>query len=122
MPGWTSGLDENDRGSAGCLPPGRFRVAADAFFARPETSFCGWGRAVDAQARVAAAWGEIVQAPGRIVVVGHGGTGTLLMCRLVGLPISRAHDAPRQGCFRMWDRVAGRLAGRLRRRNTARCL
>ena len=115
-----AGLDENDRSSTGYLPPDRFQAAADAFFAEPEASFRGWERAVDAQARVAAAWDGIVQAqggqaPGRIVVVGHGGMGTLLMCRLAGLPISRAHDAPRQGCFWTWDQVAGRLAHGWRR-------
>lgn len=120
-----AGLDENDRSSTGYLPPERFQAAADAFFAEPEASFCGWERAVDAQARVAAAWDEIVQARGvqalgvqalgRIVVVGHGGTGTLLMCRLAGLAISRAHDAPRQGCFWTWDQAAGRLAHGWRR-------
>jgi broad specificity phosphatase PhoE len=103
------GLDENDRSSTGYLPPERFQAAADAFFAAPDRSYQGWERAVDAQARVAAAWDGIVEAPGRIVIVGHGGTGTLLMCRLAGLPISRAHDAPRQGCYWAWDPAAGQL-------------
>ena len=106
------GLDENDRSSTGYLPPARFQAAADAFFAAPDLSYQGWERAVDAQARVAAAWDGIVGTPGRIVIVGHGGTGTLLLCRLAGLPISRAHDAPRQGCHWAWDPAAGRLAYR----------
>lgn len=104
------GLDENDRRSTGYLPPAQFQAAADAFFAAPELSHQGWERAVDAQARVVAAWDGIVRTPGRTVIVGHGGTGTLLMCHLAGLPISRAHDAPRQGCYWAWDRAAGRLA------------
>ena len=49
------GLDENDRGTTGYLPPDRFQAAADAFFAQPAVSFQGWERAVDAQARVVAA-------------------------------------------------------------------
>ena len=64
---------------------------------------------MDAQARVAAAWAEVLAEDGDIAVVGHGGTGTLLMCHLAELPISRVHDAPGQGCFWMWDRKAGRL-------------
>ena len=109
-----AGLDENNRSSTGYLPPERFQAAADAFFAAPEQSHQGWERAVDAQARVAAAWDEIVQSPGQAVIVGHGGTGTLLMCRLAKLPINRAHDAPRQGCRWAWDRAAGRLGHRWR--------
>ena len=35
---------------------------ADAFFAKPEESVRGWERAVDAQARVAAAVDDILQA------------------------------------------------------------
>ncbi len=103
------GLDENDRSSTGYLPPDQFQAAADAFFAAPDLSYQGWERAVDAQARVAAAWDGIVGMPGRIVIVGHGGTGTLLMCHLAKLPISRAHDVPRQGCYWAWDLSAGQL-------------
>lgn len=103
------GLDENDRSATGYLPPDRFQAAADAFFAHPSASFQGWERAVDAQARTAAAWAEVLAEDGDIAVVGHGGTGTLLMCHLAGLPISRTHDAPGQGCFWVWDRKAGRL-------------
>ena len=98
------GLDEIDRSATGYLPPGRFQHAADQFFAWPEQPFAGWERAVDAQARILAAWREIVAAPGTsacgsTVLVGHGGTGTLLWCALAGQPIDRRHDAPRQGCF-----------------------
>ena len=107
-----AGLDENDRSSTGYLPPEAFQAAADAFFARPEESFQGWERAVDAQARVVAAWREIVAesrgaAGGEIVIVGHEGTGTLLLCALAGLGIDRRHDAPGQGCW--WGWQAGAL-------------
>jgi len=105
------GLDENDREATGYLPPDRFQAAADAFFAHPAASFQGWERAVYAQARVVAAWAEILEDRGDIALVGHGGTGTLLMCHLGKSPISRTHDAPGQGCFWVWDRGAGRLLG-----------
>ncbi len=103
------GLDENDRSSTGYLPPDAFQAAADRFFAEPGTSFRGWERAIDAQARVVAAWREIAATPGRIAIVGHGGTGTLLMCALAALPIDRRHDAPGQGCHWAFDRAAGTL-------------
>ena len=96
-------------GATGYLPPDRFQAAADAFFAQPAVSFQGWERAVDAQARVVAAWAEVLAGDGDIAVVGHGGTGTLLMCHLARLPISRVHDAPGQECFWTWDRETGRL-------------
>jgi broad specificity phosphatase PhoE len=94
------GLAEMDRSSTGYRPRAAFEALADAFFARPEESAEGWERAVDAQRRVVAAAREILagHAGGDLVLVGHGGTGTLLMCALAGLPIARAHDQPAAGC------------------------
>ncbi|MBM6579367.1 histidine phosphatase family protein [Microvirga sp. BT689] len=77
------GLHENDRSATGFLPPSDFDRMADAFFARPEESVQGWERAVDAQARVAAAVDEVLQdfSGEGIAVVAHGGVGTLLICK-----------------------------------------
>ncbi len=85
-----------------------------SFFAEPQAPFQGWERAVDAQARVWAAWQEVLQTPGEVVIVGHGGTGTLLMCQLAGLPISREYDAPGQGCVWVWDRARAVVVSRWR--------
>jgi broad specificity phosphatase PhoE len=106
-----AGLGENDRSATGFLPPPEFEAMADAFFGRPEESVRGWERAVDAQARIAAAFAEVLeQVPdGRIALVAHGGVGTLLKCRLAGLPISRSEDQPFQGCFWRWNIAAGRM-------------
>jgi broad specificity phosphatase PhoE len=99
------GLDENDRSATGYLPPTEFQHAADRFFAHPEQSFRGWERAIDAQRRVVGAWNDILDgATGTLLLVGHGGTGTLLMCALANLPIDRCHDSPRQGSAWKWDR------------------
>ena len=49
------GRGENDRSATGFLAPPDFEAAADRFFAEPETSFRGWERAIDAQARIVAA-------------------------------------------------------------------
>ncbi len=94
------GLAEMDRSSTGYRPHEDFERLANAFFARPGESVEGWERAVDAQARIVAAAREIVaaHAGGGLALVGHGGTGTLLMCALAGLPIARIHDQTQSGC------------------------
>lgn len=103
------GLDEIDRSSTGYLPHDEHDRAADALFAHPELSHRGWERAIDVQARAARAWAEIMEASpsGPVAVVGHGGAGTLLLCRLAAWPIARWHDAPRAGCFWVADRATG---------------
>ncbi len=98
-----AGLDENDRSATGYLPPEEFQAAADRFFAHPDLSFRGWERARDAQRRVVAAWSEITAMTQDAVLVGHGGTGTLLWCHLTGHTIDRRFDAPRQGCMWRWS-------------------
>jgi broad specificity phosphatase PhoE len=105
-------MGENDRSATGYLAPDAFEAAADAFFAHPETSFRGWERAVDAQARIVdaierALAGHDQNVP--IAFVGHGGVGTLLKCHLKGTPIRRDGDQPAGGgnlfAFRLADRA-----------------
>jgi broad specificity phosphatase PhoE len=102
---------ENDRSGTGFLPPPAFELAASQFFANPNVSFCGWERAVDAQARVARAVNDALAQPaqGDILIVGHGAVGTLLLCQLAGLPIDRRHDQIAGGgnvfAFRICDRA-----------------
>lgn len=95
------GMEENDRSATGYLPEAEFQQMADAFFARPTESVRGWERAVDAQARIVAAVEAALAAFGgagqRLLFVGHGGVGTLLLCHLAGYPISRVHDQPPVG-------------------------
>jgi broad specificity phosphatase PhoE len=90
------GLGENDRSSTGYLPKSDFEAMADAFFAHPEQSVAGWERAVDAQLRIVGAMREVLQAApaGDVAVVAHGGVGALLLCHLLGAPVSRAADQP----------------------------
>lgn len=92
-------LGENDRRATGYLPPPEFEAAATAFFAHPDQSYCGWERAVDAQARILSAVRQIVASHvGRdLALVSHGAVGTLLHCALTGHPIDRRHDQPFQG-------------------------
>lgn len=93
-------MHENDRSATGYLPPPEFAAVADAFFARPTESVRGWERAVDAQARIvreaaAALDGHPTDQP--LLLVGHGGVGTLLLCHFAGTPIDRAHDQRQPG-------------------------
>jgi broad specificity phosphatase PhoE len=93
-------MHENDRSATGFLPPAEFEQVADAFFAEPERSVRGWERAIDAQARILA---EFEAATARhpagesLLLVGHGGVGTLLYCALAGVPIDRRFDQPSAG-------------------------
>jgi broad specificity phosphatase PhoE len=105
-------MGENDRSATGFLPPEEFERAADQFFARPQESFKGWERAIDAQARI---WKAVSYMLDRhdpavpIVFVGHGGVGTLLKCRMTGAAIARSADQfPGGGnlfAFRLADRA-----------------
>lgn len=93
-------LGENDRTATGYLPPAEFEALADRFFAEPERSVRGWGRAVDEQARiVAAVEAAIAEAAGTggIAVVSHGAVGALLLAHLLGASISRRFDQPVTG-------------------------
>jgi len=109
-------LRENDRSSTGFVPPPRFEQLADAFFAEPDTSVEGWETSRDAQARVVNATSDLIAGSGGdIVVCGHGGVGTLLLCHLLGVPISRDHDqngsTAARGGGNHWavDRDSGRV-------------
>jgi broad specificity phosphatase PhoE len=97
-------LGENDRSATGYLPPEEFETVADAFFAHPDESVRGWERAIEAQARIVGETRVIVAERidgaarhGDILLVGHGGVGTLLYCHLAAVAISRAHDQPLAG-------------------------
>jgi broad specificity phosphatase PhoE len=93
-------LGENDRSATGYLPKAEFEAVADAFFANPLASVRGWETATNAQRRITAAVATVqaaVPACCNIVVVSHGGVGTLLLCRLKACPISRTEDQPGEG-------------------------
>jgi broad specificity phosphatase PhoE len=91
-------LGENARSATGYLPKAEFEAIVDQFFAYPEWSVRGWEPAADAQRRIVAAVDRVSDASigcgGDVVIVSHGGVGTLLLCRLRGGAISRAYDQP----------------------------
>ncbi|MEL7041886.1 MAG: histidine phosphatase family protein [Pseudomonadota bacterium] len=85
---------ENDRSATGFLKPSEFETIADQFFAKPYESVRGWEKAVDAQSRIIQETEQIFRdAPeGDILMVGHGGVGTLLLCYFSGHDIDRKYD------------------------------
>lgn len=102
---------EIDRTSTGFVPHERHEALSDLLFAHPDESAEGWERAIDAQARIVAALddlltGSAVPAGTRdadVIVVGHGGVGTLWCCALAGWPIDRRRDQPGQGHYATVD-------------------
>ncbi len=114
-------LHENDRSSTGFAPPERFEQLADAFFGNPHESIEGWETASDAQERVTRATADLLDDDiGDAVVVAHGAVGTLLLCRLLGVEISRSQDqvdgeaAPGGGNYWTFDRSTGTVLHRWR--------
>lgn len=94
-------MGEIDRSATGFLPPDEFEATADSFFASPDVSVRGWERAVDAQARIQAAFRRVLagHAGGDLALVGHGAVGTLLWLGLSHRPISRLADQPSPGHY-----------------------
>jgi len=92
-------MHENDRTATGYLPPEEFELVADQFFASPDQSVRGWERAVDAQSRIVAETLATLDDAheGDVLLVGHGGVGTLLMCHIADKPIARSRNLPAGG-------------------------
>jgi broad specificity phosphatase PhoE len=93
---------EIDRSATGYVPAAEHERLADACFGQPDVSAGGWERAIDAQRRIVAALGDLLDAAATgpdIAVVGHGGVGTLWYCHLTGVPIERRWDQPGQGHY-----------------------
>lgn len=107
-------LGEIDRSPTGWLPHDEHAAAARACFERPQESVRGWETGVHAQERVSAAVNDLLAAAAPedvVAVVGHGGVGTLLLCRLTERPISlseRPAGADGGSTF-VFDTVAGQL-------------
>jgi len=97
---------ENDRSATGYLKANEFERVADAFFADPTRSIRGWETAENAQSRIVREMRQVVKEheEGDILFIGHGGVGTLLLCHLAQLKISREHDQQSGGgCVFTYD-------------------
>ncbi len=89
------GFDDSGRPLVDFLPVAELDKVIDAFFANPGScARPGWQTAAEAQRRVVTALGGELAAKtdtGDLLILGHGRIGTLLLCHLAGLPISREH-------------------------------
>jgi broad specificity phosphatase PhoE len=92
-------MHENDRSATGFLPPSKFEMVANQFFAEPHASIQGWERAIDAQLRIVREVERVLarNQSGDVLFVGHGAVGTLLFCHYSQFAIDRAHDQPAGG-------------------------
>ncbi|WP_180966818.1 histidine phosphatase family protein [Cohaesibacter celericrescens] len=97
-------MHENDRSSTGYLPPLAFERTVTEFMKHPNRSIRGWESAVHAQARIVEQvevavkhYRRLAPLRGDILLVGHGGVGTLLYCHFAGLDIDRKFDQPPGG-------------------------
>lgn len=92
-------LGENDRSATGYLPPEEFELTADRFFAEPDRAARGWATARQEQKRIVAAAEAVAEQDraGVPLIVSHGAVGALLLAHLMGQPISRTFDQPRNG-------------------------
>lgn len=102
-----AGLNEIDRSSTGYVPKAEHLALSKEAFANPERSVRGWERPVDAQKRIVAAVARLVQSypEDNILISSHGGVGTLLLCSLLGEPISTRNFMRNAGggCFFSFD-------------------
>lgn len=105
------GTGEIDRSSTGFVTHDHHEQLADLLFAHPHESAEGWERAVDATARMVRHLDDVLGAntAGHVVIVGHGGVGTLLMCELAGFDVARSRDQPHGGCHWAWNATGERL-------------
>jgi broad specificity phosphatase PhoE len=95
---------EIDRNATGFVPAARHDALAHRLFRHPNESAEGWERAVDAQTRIVKAVTPLIaQSCKSLILIGHGGVGTLLWLHLTGQPITPAADQPRQGCGWVYD-------------------
>ena len=101
------GLGEVDRSSTGYLDIDEHDLAVAELFRNPEVSHRGWERAIDAQDRIVSSVELIdaeVENDASIAIVSHGGVGTLLMCHIKEVPISRGEAGSGQGNYFCFDR------------------
>ena len=94
-------FDDSDRPLTEFLSVAELNKTVDDFFANPGScARPGWQTAADAQRRIVAAVDDDLTTHtdnGDVLIVGYGRVGTLLLCHLAGLPISREHFQPTTG-------------------------
>jgi broad specificity phosphatase PhoE len=108
-------LSENDRSATGYIAPPEFWEVVREVFANPTKSIRGWERAIDAQSRIVGAVTRIAReepTTGDIVIVSHGGVGSLLTDHLQKVEIGQGSrpSHPGGGCYLVIEREPLTLA------------
>lgn len=98
-------LKEFDRSSTGFLPPTIYMKAIETFYAYPDLSHRGWETANSASDRIYACVNSIFEQDHdkNIAIVGHGATGTLLACKVIGIDPSFLEDPQGVGVYMVID-------------------
>lgn len=96
-----AGLAEIDRSATGYVPHEQHEALANQLFSEPHTSASGWETAYSAQQRAVSALQDVLAEGDDVLVVGHGGVGTLSWCHFAGKSIARKYDQPCGGC--VWE-------------------
>lgn len=98
-------LREFDRSSTGFLQPTTYMNAIESFYANPELSHRGWETANSASERIYACVNSIFNQDNHknIAIIGHGATGTLLVCKILGIDPTFLEDPQGVGVYMAID-------------------
>lgn len=87
------------------IEPSKFSVAVGEWYAHLTENPNGWESVADAQKRIVECVTSLMtKNKGKtVVMVGHGGTGTLLLCQIKGATPSFDDDPLTTGCIAVYD-------------------
>lgn len=90
------------------IPPDKFLQATKKWFDHPKDNVNDWESRNDAEQRIVNCVTNIMskEENNTVVIVGHGGTGTLLKCHIKKVDPSQSEDQQSQGCYFVadWDK------------------
>ncbi len=94
-------LGEVNRSSTGYMDRNDYEQAVEEFYLYPDKSYKDWEKANDATKRIVSAASEIMDENKNktVAIVGHGMTGTLLLCFIKGIKPTRKEGPKNMGCF-----------------------
>lgn len=106
-------LCEVDRSSTLIVPLDRYMQRMERFYRRAQESMLGWETAEHAQGRVVECVRGLVDAHRNqvVAIIGHGATGTLLRCHVLGIEPSYSEDPKQTGCLMRIDWEGRQVSG-----------
>lgn len=99
-------LGSTNRTKTSFLTDAEFKTAAENFYKHPNKSSFGWEKATDVQKRNIKALEKIIKENtdnSNIAIWGHGNAGTLLLCHLLSVPISKKYDQSQLGSYFIYN-------------------